>query len=103
MDLEQTDHLKAYGITFNALEKGIKADWLLNYRGGSFLLDYSDKIAAECRIEGVSFHPGFSFRQAVEIYSIVQDEDNNMDVISLKKRQRLLFMFLPDFSHGMML
>ena len=53
MDHTQTDHLKAYGITFNALVSGSKADWLLNYRGGSFLLDYNDKIAAECRLEGV--------------------------------------------------
>ena len=40
MDLKQTDHLKAYGITFNALEKGQKADWLLNYRGGSFFFGF---------------------------------------------------------------
>ena len=39
MDLSQTDHLKAYGITFHALEDGLKADWLLNYRGGSFMID----------------------------------------------------------------
>ena len=44
MDANQTDHLKAYGITFNALGDGLKADWLLNYKGGSFLLDYNDKI-----------------------------------------------------------
>ena len=53
MDFDQTNHLKAYGITFRALMEGNKADWLLNYRGGSFLLDYSDNIAAECRLEGV--------------------------------------------------
>ena len=41
MDLQQTDHLKAYGITYSALADGETADWLLNYRGGSFLLDYS--------------------------------------------------------------
>ena len=43
MDLTQTDHLKAYGITFHALLDGLKADWLLNYRGGSFMMDYSEK------------------------------------------------------------
>ena len=42
MDIQQTDHLRAYGITFNALKKGLKADWLLNYRGGSFLIEYND-------------------------------------------------------------
>ena len=45
MDLNQTNHLKAYGVTFNELELGAKADWLLNYKGGSFLLDYSDELA----------------------------------------------------------
>ena len=45
MDFTQTDHLKAYGITFNALLDGLKADWLLNYRGGSFMIDYSEKIS----------------------------------------------------------
>ena len=51
MDLSQTDHLKAYGITFHALEDGLKADWLLNYRGGSFMIDQSDKIISECLLE----------------------------------------------------
>ncbi|RPI65697.1 MAG: asparagine synthetase B, partial [Ignavibacteriales bacterium] len=80
MDLHQTDHLKAYGITFRALIEGIKADWLLNYRGGSFLIDNSDKIATECRIEGVSFDV-ISSSEAVNIYAEVQSEDNNMDVV----------------------
>ena len=43
MDLSQTDHLKAYGITFHALEDGLKADWLLNYRGGSFMIDQNEE------------------------------------------------------------
>ena len=55
MDLTQTDHLKAYGITFNSLKKNLSADWLLNYRGGSFMLDYSEIIAIECRIKNVGF------------------------------------------------
>ena len=53
MDLSQTDHLKAYGIAYDALEKGIKVEWLLNYRGGSFMMDQSDEIANECRLRGV--------------------------------------------------
>ena len=40
MDLQQTDHLKAYGIAYWALTKGMEIDWLLNYRGGSFMMDY---------------------------------------------------------------
>ena len=74
MDIQQTDHLKAYGITFHALLDGVKADWLLNYRGGSFMIDNSDKITTECRIEGVAFDV-ISSSQAVSIYAEVQSEE----------------------------
>ncbi|HEY7752073.1 MAG TPA: asparagine synthetase B, partial [Ignavibacteriaceae bacterium] len=80
MDLNQTDHLKAYGVTFRSLEKGYKAEWLLNYKGGSFLIDYSDELAAECRLERVAFQE-VSLSEATNIYAFVQSEDNNMDVI----------------------
>ena len=46
MDINQTDHLKAYGMTFHALQNGAKTDWLLNYRGGSFLLAETDASIA---------------------------------------------------------
>jgi hypothetical protein len=97
MDLNQSDHLKAYGITFNALEEGLKADWLLNYRGGSFLLDYNDKLAAECRIEGVSFDL-ISASQAAEIYSIVQSDNENMDVVRLEKAPKIAVYVPPGFA-----
>ena len=51
----QQNHLKAYGITFWCLEKNYKASWLLNYRGGSFLLPDAMEIRKECQIRGVSF------------------------------------------------
>jgi len=97
MDANQTDHLKAYGVTFNALIDGLKADWLLNYNGGSFLLDYNDKIATECRIEGVFFEQ-LSLSQATEIYAFVQSEDNNMDVIRLEKAPRIAVYVPPGFQ-----
>jgi hypothetical protein len=97
MDANQTDHLKAYGITFNALGDGLKADWLLNYKGGSFLLDYDDKIATECRIEGVSFEL-LSLSQVTEIYAFVQSEENNMDVIRLEKAPRIAVYVPPGFQ-----
>ena len=96
MDLKQTDHLRAYGITYNALTKGIKADWLLNYRGGSFMLDYSNWVANECRIEGVAFEP-VSASQAAEIYSTVQSDDNNMDVVRLEKAPKIAVYVPPGF------
>jgi hypothetical protein len=97
MDLQQTDHLKAYGITFHALEAGLKADWLLNYRGGSFLLDYSDRVAAECRLEGVAFTE-ISAGDANMIYAEVQAEDNNMDVVRLEKAPKIAVYVPPGFA-----
>src|ERR1035437_3475924 len=96
MDVQQTDHLRAYGITFNSLRKGLKADWLLNYRGGSFLIDYSDQVANECRVEAVAFDI-ISSTQAAEIYSTVQRDDNNMDVIRLEKAPKIAVYVPPNF------
>ncbi len=97
MDLKQTDHLKAYGITFNALIDGMKADWLLNYRGGSFLIDYSQKVVVECRVEGVLFDE-ISASQAAEIYSNVQSENNNTEVIRLEKAPKIAVFVPPGFA-----
>ena len=54
-ELTQQNHLKAYGITYWCLDKQYKASWLLNYRGGSFLLPDASEIRKECQIRGVSF------------------------------------------------
>ncbi|HSP88439.1 MAG TPA: hypothetical protein VLN45_09920 [Ignavibacteriaceae bacterium] len=97
MDLEQTDHLKAYGVTFRELVDGYKADWLLNYRGGSFMMDNSDKIATECRIDGVAFEI-ISASDAINIYSEVQSEDNNMDVVRLEKAPKIAVYVPPGFQ-----
>ncbi len=97
MDLNQTDHLKAYGITYRALTKGYKADWLLNYKGGSFLIDYSDELAAECRLNNVAFET-LSLSQATEIYSFVQSEENNMDVVRLEKAPKVAVYVPPGFQ-----
>jgi hypothetical protein len=97
MDLQQTDHLKAYGITYHALARGEKADWLLNYRGGSFMLDYSDQVANECRVDGVAFDE-LSASQAAEIYSIVQNPDTNMAVERLEKAPKIAVYVPPTFQ-----
>ncbi|HLT33604.1 MAG TPA: hypothetical protein VKZ98_07440, partial [Aquaticitalea sp.] len=56
MDAEgQKNHLKAYGMTYWTLEKQLKVKWLLNYRGGSFLLPDLAEIRRECQIRGISF------------------------------------------------
>ncbi len=96
MDFQQTEHLKAYGITFRSLMEGYKADWLLNYRGGSFLLDHSEKILSECLVEAVQFEQ-ISLSQATQIYAEVQSEDNNMDVVRLEKAPKIAVYVPPGF------
>ena len=54
MDLAQTDHLKAYGIAYWTLERGINVEWLLNFRSGSFMMEYNKAIERECRVRGVT-------------------------------------------------
>lgn len=97
MDLEQTDHLKAYGVAFNALLEGKTGDWLLNYRGGSFMFDYSDQLALKCRLKGVSFQP-VSNEEAVQIYSLVQSDDQNMEVVRLEKAPKIAVYVPPGFQ-----
>ncbi|MFN0157416.1 MAG: asparagine synthetase B [Bacteroidota bacterium] len=97
MDLQQSDHLKAYGIAYWVLTKNVEMDWLLNYRGGSFMVDYQDFIAAECRIRGVAF-TAIGGGDASAIYSDVQREDNNMDVVRLEKAPRVAVYVPPGFK-----
>jgi hypothetical protein len=97
MDLKQTDHLKSYGVAFWLLEKNGEVDWLLNYRGGSFLCDYSDLLANECRIRGVFFEP-LAASEAVSLYAEVQREDNNEDVVRLEKAPKIAVYVPPGFK-----
>jgi len=97
MDLQQSNHLKAYGITFHALENGLKADWLLNYRGGSFMIDYSNQVLSECRIEGVFFQE-LSASQSADIYSFVQSDDQNMELMRLEKAPKIAVFVPPGFQ-----
>ncbi len=82
MDLKQTDHLKAYGVAYWTLEQGVNVEWLLNYRGGSFLIDYSNTLERQCRIRGVAYSQ-ISGAKAAQIYATV--EENNMEVVLLEK------------------
>ncbi len=97
MDLQQTDHLKAYGVAFWTLTKNVEIDWLLNYRGGSFMMDAHEIIRTECRVRGVS-HEIISASKAATIYSEVQQEDNNMDVVRLEKAPRVAVYVPPGFQ-----
>ena len=81
MDITQTDHLKAYGITLLSLEKNRNVDWLLNYRGGSFMMDNSPEIQSECLVRGVKFEI-VNANQLADILSTVNN--NNMDIVLLE-------------------
>ena len=81
MDITQTDHLKAYGITFWSLSKDKNVDWLLNYRGGSFMMENSPEAQSECLIRGVKFEV-IDANQLANILSTIND--NNMDIILLE-------------------
>ncbi len=85
MDAEtQDNHLKAYGITFWTLEKQVKVKWLLNYRGGSFLLPDSEEIQRECQIRGVSFEV-ISTSKAESILQEISSPSKNMEAVVLEK------------------
>jgi len=97
MDLKQTDHLKAYGVAFWALQNGIQVDWLLNYRGGSFMFDYISTEETECRIRGVAFE-ALSGSDAARIFAEVGDENTNMDAVRLEKVPKIAVYVPPDFK-----
>lgn len=86
MDEGQTDHLKAYGLAFWVLERGRDVEWLLNYRGGSFLMDMSNEIVRELRLRDVRFETLASGRE-VEIYGVI--DANNMDLVLLEKAPKV--------------
>jgi hypothetical protein len=96
MDLTQTNHLKAYGIAFLALQKNVEVDWLLNYRGGSFMMDAVSEIVTECRIRGVSFEDVGGAR-AAQIYAEVQAEGSNTEVVRLEKAPKIAVYAPPGF------
>lgn len=89
MDAEgQKEHLKAYGITYWTLEKQLKAKWLLNYRGGSFLLPDTEAIRKECHIRGVSFEV-ISDNEASSILELIASPSQNMEAVVLEKAPKI--------------
>nr|WP_198033372.1 asparagine synthetase B [Lacinutrix venerupis] len=89
MDAEtQENHLKAYGITYWTLAKNIKVKWLLNYRGGSFLLPDTDEIQKECKIRGVSFEI-LSNDKVEGILQDISSPSKNMEAVVLEKAPKI--------------
>jgi hypothetical protein len=94
MDLRQANHLKAYGIAYWSLQKGVDVEWMLNYRGGSFLMDELPALENECRVRGVSFEV-LSGADASRILTEVADENTNMDVVKLEKAPKIAVYVPP--------
>ena len=89
MDAEsQKEHLKAYGITYWTLERQQKVKWLLNYRGGSFLLPDSEETRKECQIRGVSFEI-LSEAKTNQILLEISSPSQNMEAVVLEKAPRI--------------
>jgi hypothetical protein len=84
----QQNHLKAYGITYWCLDKNYKASWLLNYRGGSFLLPDALEIRKECQIRGVSFEI-ISDSEEVAILNEISSPSQNMEAVILEKAPKI--------------
>ncbi|MGB5420066.1 asparagine synthetase B [Algibacter sp.] len=89
MDVEsQKNHLKAYGITYWTLNKNLKVKWLLNYKGGSFLLPDTEDIQRECQIRGVSFEI-ISNEKAESILEDIASPSQNMEAVVLEKAPKI--------------
>ena len=87
-ETSQQNHLKAYGITYWCLDRNYKANWLLNYRGGSFLLPDSEEIRKECQIRGVSFEI-LSDAEKESILMDISSPSQNMESVLLEKAPKI--------------
>ncbi len=89
MDAEsQADHLKAYGISYWVLSKGTKVKWLLNYRGGSFLMPDVEEIQRELTIRGVSYE-SLNESEVSSILELVASPSQNMQEVLLEKAPKI--------------
>lgn len=93
MDSTQTDHLKAYGAVYKALQKGHKTEWLLNYRGGSFLLEASPDVTEQCLLMGVAVEE-VTEAQVSDINRQIEVE--NMERVELEKAPRIAVYSPPN-------
>jgi hypothetical protein len=93
MDQAQTDHLKAYGVTYSVLKQDQPVEWLLNYRGGSFLMDSHPAIVKELRLRGVRFEE-VSPADLLQLYATI--DENNMDIALLEKAAKIAVYSPPN-------
>jgi hypothetical protein len=94
MDKAQANHLKAYGIVYWVLQQGATVDWLLNYRGGSFLLDRLPAVEQECTVRGVTCN-AIADAQADAILTEIANPEVNMEMVKLEKAPKIA-VYAPD-------
>ncbi|MCK3684657.1 hypothetical protein [Maribellus sp. YY47] len=95
MDDTQKDHLKVYGIAYWTLQKDVEVKWLLNYRGGSFLMQHVPEIENECVIRGVTFET-IADAQANAILAEIARPEVNQDAISMTKAPKIAVYSPPN-------
>jgi hypothetical protein len=88
MDESQKDHLKAYGVAYWILERDVEVDWLLNYRGGSFMVKNAEAIVDELNIRGVSYER-IPDAKSTAILTEIANPEVNMDVVKLQKPPKM--------------
>ena len=97
MDQLQPDHLKAYGIAFWSLKNNNDVDWLLNFRGGTFMIDRSTTLEIELKVRGV-YYEIINTSTLTEIFATI--EENNMDMVLLEKLPKIAVLALNPHSHS---
>jgi hypothetical protein len=88
MDEQQRNHLKAYGIAYWVLKQGLEVDWLLNYKGGSFLIAYNSNLENELKIRGVSYDV-LADAKVNAILTEINNPEVNMDMVKLEKAPKI--------------
>ena len=96
MDEKQSDHLKAYGVTFWVLDKKVETYWLLNYRGGSFAFRQNAAFEKECKTRNVKFEV-ISDAQFNGILTEIANPEKNMDAIKLEVAPKVA-VYTPQFN-----
>ncbi len=91
---KQTNHLKAYGVAYQALAMGLEVDWLLNYHGGSFAMDQNEKVERLCKLKGVSYEV-MSEAQYGTVIREIANPDYNGDIMKLEKAPKIA-VYTPD-------
>ena len=95
MDESQTNHLKAYGIAYWTLENNVTIEWLLNYRGGSFLMPHLKSIEEELIIRGVRYEV-LAEGQVNQIRSQIANPEVNMEIVQLEKAPKIAVYTPPN-------